>query len=69
MVTATCKRCGRSFERVVGRRRDICHECGKQLVLLAASNISNKAGPVYEKAVRSQVKYWRSEAKRLGISV
>ena len=30
---------------------------------------SLKAGPAYEKAVRSQVIYWRNEAKRLGIRV
>jgi len=65
----TCVQCGVEFERPRGRHKEVCFECGAAALVDAATQLKNKAGPLYEKAVRKQVLYWRSEALRLRIRV
>ena len=65
----TCTKCGDEFERPPGRRRGVCYECGAANLVEASTQLRDKAGPLYEKAVRKQLMYWRTEATRLGIRV
>jgi transposase-like protein len=67
LYTSVCQDCGITFERPSGRQRPRCHACAKQRQSDNLDQMHAKSGPLYEATVRQQAKFWRSEAKRLGI--
>lgn len=66
-MLAICERCGQTFERRVGRAKRYCQPCALARVVEAGNDNRAKAGEVYERTVRRQLLYWRSEAARLNI--
>ena len=67
LISETCERCEQPFLRRPGRVKHLCNECRKALWEENHEQQVNKSGPNYEKTVRKQLLYWRSEATRLKI--
>jgi DNA-directed RNA polymerase subunit RPC12/RpoP len=65
--TVVCDTCGENFERLAGRKKTTCFDCGVSAVVEATRQQKARKGPIYEKAVSKNLRFWRAEAKRLGI--
>ena len=66
-VIATCSECGSGFTRKRTQRMTICPACSRQCQIDAGRQNRAKEGPIWERTVGAQLKYWTSEARRLGI--
>ena len=66
---SVCDDCGETFERPKGRNQVRCYPCKRKRMVDNHSQMLDKSGPHYERLVTSQIKFWRAEAKRLGMRV
>lgn len=66
-VEEECSECHSIFRRPSGRRLGRCPECRLEALRQNMINQHNRSGEHYEKTVKTQAKFWREEAKRLGV--
>ena len=62
-----CVQCGKRFVRSRSSSKTTCPACAKRRQIDAGLSTITKSGPIYEKVVRGQLRYWLAEADRLGI--
>lgn len=62
-----CPRCGARFYRRRGKPTGRCPDCAFEVFASVVKQHREKAGPIYEKVVRGQLRYWSAEAKRIGV--
>lgn len=67
MIKSTCTECGEEFDRPAGRIRKRCYECAAKAQVGNLISQHTKSGPTYEAMVKRCLRFYRSEAKRLGI--
>lgn len=67
--TRVCVDCKQPFLGNVDDDRRYCAQCGAARNMNGTEQMSRRMGPVYEKAVRGQLRFWLSEAARLGITL
>ena len=63
-----CRLCSRTFTRGKTQRQYICPTCSRSRQVGLGLQMKAKEGPLYEKTVRGQLRFWMAEAERLGIS-
>lgn len=64
---SVCSDCGGAMYLAPGDYRHYCSDCGAERAIDGNTQMSMKAGPVYEKSAISQLRYWISECDRLHI--
>ena len=65
---ATCVECGKRFTRSRRNPKSSCPACSRARQIEAGVSMRRKDGEIYERTVRGQLRYWSSEADRLGIT-
>lgn len=50
-----------------GRSKDLCFDCHLAKIMRIATAMHRKRGPVWEDAIRRNLKHWHAEAERAGL--
>lgn len=66
-VREFCDECGVEFWRAPGRRKRRCDDCRHRALEANMDAHHYRSGPIYEEYVVTQLAFWRSEKRRLGL--
>lgn len=68
-VMRSCTSCAKRFRARAGKPNVKCPKCAKGDAVASVAEQKRREGPIYEKTVTAQLRYWSAEAQRLGIFV